>query len=238
MTFQYRHLLNATLALTLFAVGCGEDDDTMGPGQEPVAVGAASTSMDDDRVVLVNLAGTRFVYMDPADGSFTSSRPVSEIEQDYPLTGVNAAVHGPESDPVHSYYFDVTGSQMAYLDHEASSPAFDVHTFGDTAFDAAPFDQVGAAFVSGETLFFFNRSGSCYTAFDTDVERWSPVYSFAGDFGGGGAPIAAVGAAYKQPSGEFVLFNLQGDKFTYYTGGGNFSPAFDISELGDGSLAF
>ncbi len=102
----------------------------------------------------------------------------------------------------------------------------------------APFANVGAAFGYGAQLFVFNPGGSSYAAYNTTTEAWSPVYSFLGDFGGGGAPIANVGAAYNAGDGTIVLFDVNGTSYCVYTYGGEFSDDFDIEQLGDGGLVF
>lgn len=233
--------LAVTLAVTLAAGGCGDDDDPLGPATStPPRVGAAFPTTTGDGVVLVNAEGTRFVVHDPSDGSFSSSRPIAEAEADNPFGTVHAGVHDANTNPGQTFFFDETGQQVAHFDRRGAAPTVDVETFGTSIFAAAPLPHVGAAFVLGTQLFVFDRGGLQYAAYNQTNGTWSPAYSFSSDFGGGGAPIAAVGASYVRGAGasEIVLFDLSGDEFTIYSTGGVFSPAFDIGDLGDGSLRF
>ena len=60
------------------------------------------------------------------------------------------------------------------------------------------------------------------------------MFSFPAGFGGGNAPISAVGAAvYIQENNEIYLFNRAGTEYTIWRGGSNFTAAFPISQLGD-----
>jgi hypothetical protein len=74
-----------------------------------------------------------------------------------------------------------------------------------------------------------------YGAYYTATEAWSPVFDFVTDFGGGGSPLASVGAAFAIGD-QVTLFDLTGEKFSVYSlPTAEFSPVFPIEELGDGT---
>lgn len=195
------------------------------------AVGAAYPNSGDGRIVLIDPTGTRSTLYNPATGVFESPDDIDELEGGPPITEVVAAGRVDTS----TYMFDAMGMVTVYDHVQATfSPP---EPLAD-ALDDVPFNAVGAAFGIGSQLFVFNQGGSSYAAYHVEDETWSPVYSFLGDFGGGGAPIASVGAAYTTDDGSIVLFDVSGTGYCVYGGNGQFSDDFDIADLGDGMLTF
>lgn len=212
----------------------GAGGTTPPPPEQPsyaTAVGAAYASASDARIVLVDVTGTRSSQYNPSTGMFSSPDDIDELEGGLPIADVVAAANVGEV----TYLFDASGQVTLYDRAQATFTAPEALA---EALEDVPFSAVGAAFGAGDTLFVFNTGGTQYAAFNTADETWSPVYGFATDFGGGGAPIANVGAAYADAQGGYVLFDLSGDKFCIYAGSGTFSDDFDIDELGDGMLTF
>jgi hypothetical protein len=214
----------------------GQNPASSGPGGgSPVvyedAVGAAYPNAGDGRVVLIDPSGTRSVLYNPATGVFESADDIDELEGGPPIVEVVAA--GRVNDL--TYMFDAMG-QVTLYDHAQAT--FSPPELVSEVLEDVPFTTVGAAFGNGNHLFVFNGGGSSYAAYNTVTDTWSPVYSFLADFGGGGAPIASVGAAYAQGGGSFVLFDVSGTSYCVYASSGEFSDDFDITDLGDGTLTF
>jgi hypothetical protein len=197
----------------------------------PTAIGAAYPNGGDGRVVLIDATGTRTVLYNPAAGTFASGDDIDELEGGPPISEVVAAARLPQA----TYMFDAAGAVTVY-DHAQAS--FSPPELLADALDDIPFSSVGAAFGYGDKIFVFNAGGVSYAVYNTVTETWSPTYSFAADFGGGGAPIASVGAAYFDGDSAIVLFDKSGTTFCTYAISGEFSGDFDIEELGDGSLSF
>lgn len=195
------------------------------------AVGAAYPNGGDGRIVLIDATGTRTVLYNPAAGTFESGDDIDELEGGPPIMDVVAAARLAGE----TYLFDGVGDVTVYDHAQASFSA--PEPLAD-ALDDVPFTSVGAAFGYGNQIFVFNAGGTSYAAYNMTSETWSPTYSFLADFGGGGAPLASVGAAYALDDGSIVLFDKSGTSYCVYTGNGEFSDDFDIEELGDGSLDF
>ncbi|MEM8600462.1 MAG: hypothetical protein AAGF99_11115 [Bacteroidota bacterium] len=220
------------------------DPPPVDPPEEEVAVGAAYPNAADGRIILINAEGDRFVYWNPTNGSFSSARPVSDLENGaLPFSRLGASVS--TLDKAETYFFDTDGE--SYVVYERDEAEFDeTEDFGEDDADLADADieEVGAALVvspigsvNPDRIFLFNGQGTRYQVWDYVEESWSDVARFPTDFGGGGAPIAAVGAAvYVESDGAFYMFNRDGTEYTIYTG--TFSDDFDIDELGDGTLSF
>ena len=188
-----------TLGLALL-VGCGggggSSVDEAASEPVPREVGAAYVDPASGRLVLISKTGTRFVYFDVAQGTFTDPRPTTEL-----VPGLGTALIGAAA-------FDEGAARLELSDllGEARTlydPAVDVEGVSETWASlgaAGSFSSVGAVFSHNSNLFVFNMGGSEYAAYDRDNSTWSPTFSFAGDFGGGGAPIANVGASVTVPA--------------------------------------
>jgi len=222
------------------------DDPAPEPDEREVAVGAAYPNAADSRIILINKDGDRFVYWNPIDGSFSQARGIDELENgQIPFSRIGAAAS--TLDGSETYFFNEAGDR--YTIYERDSNAFDeAEDFGDDSgdFGEPDIEDVGAAVVvssvgssvNPERIFFFNKAGTRYQAWDYEAERWSRVYNYVTDFNRGGSPIASVGAAaYVEREAAFYLFNREGTEYTIYSGG-RFSDDFDIEELGDGTLSF
>jgi hypothetical protein len=195
------------------------------------AVGAAYRHGGDARIVLIDATGTRSALFNPGAGTFESADDIDELEGGIPLADVVAAGRLDGE----TYFVSSTG-EVTVFDH--GQAAFTTPDDLGEVLEDVPFSSVGAAFGLGSQLFVFNAGGSSYAAYSLANDTWSPVYSFATDFGGGGAPIASVGAAYVDTDDAIVLFDLSGTSYCIYGGNGEFSDDFDIEELGNGSLTF
>jgi hypothetical protein len=222
----------STAAVTTTSGGGGMGGDGVGgmtPTYEPL-VGAAYPNAGDGRIVLIDVTGTRSVLYNPTSGTFESADDIDELQGGLPLIDVVAV--GRLNDAI--YYFASDGMATVY---DLTQSSFAAPAPAASVLDGLPFPSVGAAFGSGNQLFVFSAGGTSYAAYNTESDTWSPVYSFATDFGGGGAPIASVGAAY-QDGAAYYLFDNSGSSFCIYAGNGEFSNDFDIEELGDGNLSF
>lgn len=208
------------------------------PGDGEVAIGAAYPSAADSRILLVNKAGTRTVYWTPSSGAFSDAEPVSALENGaLPLDDVGATTS--TRDDVETFFFNEDGSEFTVYERDES--AFDeVEAFGDDngEFGDPEIEDVGAAVdVSRTQLLLFNRNGTRYGMWNVESETWDGYLNFPADFFGGGAPISAVGAiVFVDEENAYYLFDRDGTKYTVFAG--NFSNAFDVTELGDGTLSF
>lgn len=208
-------------------------------GNRTIDIGAAYPNAGDSRIILINKEGTRFVYWTPSTGSFSSARSISELENGaLPLGSVGASA--TTADGSETYFFDTAGSRFTV--YERDTAEFDEEEeFDDDsgAFGDPEIEGVGAALHSTNTnrIFFFNGAGTKYAVWDYQNASWTRVYDFASEFGGGGAPIASVGAGVTV-DGLYYLFNRDGTRYTIYAASGKFSSSFPLSELGNGSLSF
>jgi len=213
--------------------GGGQGPSATGGGGDPVAyrdaVGAAYAG--EGRLVLIDPSGTRSSSYNPNTGAFESADDIDELEGGLPIADVVAAgtVDGE------TYLFDAMGQVTVY---DRGQGTFSVPDDLDEVLEDIPVTGVSATFGLGTQLFVFNEGGTSYAAYDTSSQTWSPVYSFTTDFGGGGAPIASVGAAATLGDGSILLFDRRGAEYCIYGGNGTFSDDFDLSELGDGTLSF
>ena len=199
------------------------------PSYEPF-VGAAYPNGGDGRIVLIDVTGTRSALYNPTSGTFESADDIDELQGGLPLADVVAVGRTDDA----TYYFASDGMATVY---DPAQAAFSTPEPVADVLDDLPFPAVAAAFGNGSQLFVFNEGGTSYAAYNTANDTWSPVYSFATDFGGGGAPIPSVGAAYRDGN-AYVLFDKSGSSYCIYGSNGEFSDDFDIEELGDGMLDF
>jgi hypothetical protein len=208
------------------------------PGTGSPAIGAAYPNAGDSRVILINKAGTRFVYWTPSSGAFSAAQNVSALENGaLPLSTVGATAS--TRDEEETLFFSDDGTEFTVYERETS--AFDeVEEFGDDGgeFGDPEIETVGAASDASSTqMFLFNLNGTRYGVWNHEQERWDGFFNFPASFFGGGAPISAVGAiVYIEEERAYYLFDREGTKYTVFSG--NFSDAFDVSELGDGTLSF
>ena len=207
------------------------------PGSSP-AIGAVYPNAGDSRIILVNKAGTRFVYWTPSSGAFSDAEAVSTLENGaLPLDDIGAT--SSTRDGEDTYFFSEDGTAFTVYERETS--AFDeVEEFGEDGgeFGDPEIEDVGAAVDASSTqLLFFNRNGTRYGVWNEANEQWDGYFNFPADFFGGGAPISAVGAiVFVDEENAYYLFDRDGTKYTVFAG--NFSNAFDTTELGDGTLSF
>ena len=213
----------------------GGADPTGGGGgavsQVETRVGAAYPHGGDARIVLIDRTGTRSALFNPSNGLFEGADDIEELEGGLPLVDVRASA--AVGDDI--YLFAHDGSVTIY---DRSQASFSTPEPLAEVLEDVPFNEIGAAFGAGDQLFVFNAGGASYAAYDTAAQSWSQIYDFATEFGGGGAPIANVGAAYANAAGGYVLFDLSGASYCIYGNGGQFSDDFDIDELGGGGLSF
>jgi hypothetical protein len=208
------------------------------PGADGPAIGAVYPNAGDSRVILINKAGTRFVYWTPGSGVFSDAENVSALENGaLPLSDVGAS--SSTRDGEDTYFF--SGDGMTFTVYERETSAFDeVEEFGDDGgeFGDPEIEDVGAAVDASSTqLLIFNRNGTRYGVWNEANEIWDGYFNFPADFFGGGAPISAVGAiVFVDEENAYYLFDRDGTKYTVFSG--NFSNAFDVTELGDGTLTF
>jgi hypothetical protein len=208
------------------------------PGADGPAIGAVYPNAGDSRVILINKAGTRFVYWTPGSGVFSDAENVSALENGaLPLSDVGAS--SSTRDGEDTYFF--SGDGMTFTVYERETSAFDeIEEFGDDGgeFGDPEIEDVGAAVDASSTqLLIFNRNGTRYGVWNEANEIWDGYFNFPADFFGGGAPISAVGAiVFVDEENAYYLFDRDGTKYTVFSG--NFSNAFDVTELGDGTLTF
>jgi len=221
---------NATASLSC-------DEDPTQPTCVVREVGAAYVTTSG-LVNLISLDGTRWVSWNPVSGAFGPGADIQTLEGGgLPLGNVGAA--GTTKDDLDTFMFDTGGRDYTVFEH-GQSGYDEVGTFGaDTGFGDPDLGDVGAICRAANTerLFFFNRAGTSMQLWDYRSRTWSPEASFADSFGGGGAPIANVGAAV-WVNGLYYLFDTTGKTWATYLGNLQFEGPFDISELGDGTLNF
>jgi hypothetical protein len=209
------------------------------PGGGGPAIGAAYPNVGDSRIILINKAGTRFVYWTPSSGAFSDAEAIGALENGaLPLSDVGAT-SSTRDDDEDTYFFSEDGTTFTV--YERATSAFDeVEEFGEDGgtFGDPEIETVGAAVdVSSTQLLLFNRNGTRYGVWNEANERWDGYFNFPADFFGGGAPISAVGAiVFVAEENAFYLFDRDGTKYTVFSG--NFSNAFAVTELGDGTLSF
>lgn len=207
------------------------------PGAD-AAVGAVYPNAADSRIILVNRAGTRFAYWTPSNGSFSNSQPVQNLEnRALPIADVGAAMS--TRDDEETYFFSTDGETFTVYERESSE--FDEpDAFGedDGDFGDSDIEDVGAGtHVSSSQLVLFNQNGTRYGVRNYSTEEWQGTFNFPADFFGGGAPISAVGAiVFLDEENAYYLFDRDGTQYAIFSG--NWSNAFPVTELGDGSLSF
>jgi len=166
MTYVRTTVLLVALTLGLAACDGGgtAPDDTTPPqvGSSP-AIGAVYPNAADSRIILVNKAGTRFVYWTPSSGAFSDAEAVSTLENGaLPLDDIGATSSTPDGDD--TYFFSEDGTVFTVYERETS--AFDeVEEFGEDGgeFGDPEIEDVGAAVNASSTqLLLFNLNGTRY----------------------------------------------------------------------------
>ncbi len=99
-------------------------------------------------------------------------------------------------------------------------------------------NSIGAAvegdFFASNSIVLFNQNGTEWQLWQPENDSFSDVFTFPSQFGGGNAPISAVGAAvYRDDTNQVYLFSRDGERYTIWAGGSNFTAAFPVEELGD-----
>lgn len=223
---------NAASGTVTFQVG-----GSGGGGGGSDAIGAAYPNAGDSRLIFVNTTGNRFLFFNPVTGSTTNSQPIGDLESnDLPLDDVAAAANLFGDDE--TYFFSSDGD--TFTNYERDSATFDAPESFEDEYeeDGYDLDSIGAAmegdFFASNSIVLFNRNGTQWQLWQPTVNAFSNVFSFPAGFGGGNAPISAVGAAvYIEENNEIYLFNRAGTEYTIWRGGSNFTAAFPISQLGD-----
>lgn len=217
---------------TVVEPGAGGQADTGSTVTYAARVGAAYPNRGDARLVLVDATGSRSVLFNQITGAFFAAQDLAKSERGLPFTHV-AAIAGLDDA---TYYFDDNGQATVF---DRATAAFSAPAPVGDVLPGLPFPAVGATFSVHGSIFVFDAPGTSYAAFVPATGTWSPVYNFATDFGGGGAPFPNVGAACADSDGIVWLFDAQGDRFTEYDyARTRFSSAFDVADLGDGTLNF
>ena len=179
---------------------------------------------DGDRFLLINLVTGAVTDADDLDDLENGLIPLSEVD-------ASANVFAEEE----TYFFDTDGDTFTHYERDTAD--FDTPASFAAEYDEFGYDltSIGAAFESGsDEIFLFNQNGTRFQSWDVGSDSFSDVYSFPAEFGDGGSPISAVGAAFWfEESGQYFLFNRDGSQYTIYSSGGSWSAAFPVSELGD-----
>ena len=224
---------NAASGTVTFSVGGSGG----GSGGTSDAIGAAYPNAGDSRLLFVNTTGNRFLFFNPVTGSTTNSQAIGNLESnDLPLDDVAAAANLFGDDE--TYFFSSDGD--TFTNYERDSATFDSPESFEEEFeeDGYDLDSIGAAmegdFFASNSIVLFNQNGTQWQLWQPTANAFSSVYSFPAGFGGGNAPISAVGAAvFIEENNEIYLFNRAGTEYTIWRGGSNFTAAFPIAQLGD-----
>lgn len=233
-----RFSVRLVLCAIVVIAGCG-DDDPAGPSlSTQQAVGAAYFDGEAGDVVLVNLAGTRFCRFDPAEGSFSASRPIAELRAGLPLATVGAIVpNALGQNATGTFMFDAAGSQAVRFDHVTG--IFQSVQDVATQLPGIPLVGVSGGFpISAESLYFFDQTGVNYAVYNPGTGGWTGRRSFANEFLPMRPPFPTAGAGFMQESGDLVIFELSGLRYCVRSRAGLFSEAYEVRDLGDGGLRF
>jgi hypothetical protein len=223
------NVANGTSATFTFGSGGGSSGGS--------AVGAAYPNAGDSRLVFFNTDGDRFLLFNPVTGAVTDADDLDDIENGLiPLddVGASASVFGEEE----TYFFAADGD--TFTNYERDVADFDTPASFEEEYDEAGYDlnSIGAAaegdFFASNSIVLFNQNGTEWQLWQPENDSFSDVFTFPSQFGGGNAPISAVGAAvYRDDTNQLYLFNREGTQYTIWAGGSNFTAAFDVEELGD-----
>lgn len=206
------------------------------------AIGAAYPNAGDSRLVFLNTSGDRFLIFNPVTGAVTNADDVDEIENGLiPLDDVGAAASfsGEEE----TYFFSSDGD--TFTNYERDVADFDMPASFEDEYDEFGYDlnSIGAAvdgsFFASGSMVLFNQNGTEWQLWQPEAgsggtDFFSDVFTFPAGFGGGNAPIPAVGAAvYREDTNQVYLFNREGTQYTIWSGDSNFTAAFVVEDLGD-----
>jgi hypothetical protein len=200
-------------------------------------IGAAYPNAGDSRIVFFNTSGDRFLLFNPVTGAVTDADDIDDLENGLiPLDDVAAAasVFGEEE----TYFFAADGD--TFTNYERDVADFDAPASFEQEYDEQGYDlsSIGAAvegdFFASNSIVLFNQNGTEWQLWQPEEETFSDVFTFPSQFGGGNAPISAVGAAvFRDDTNQVYLFSRDGSQYTIWNGGSNFTAAFDVEELGD-----
>ena len=200
-------------------------------------IGAAYPNAGDSRIVLFNTAGDRFLVFNPVTGAVTDPDDIDDLENGLiPLDNVAAAasVFGEDE----TYFFSNDGD--TFTNYERDVADFDAPASFEQEYDEQGYDlsSIGAAvegdFFASNSIVLFNQNGTEWQLWQPEQDSFSDVLTFPSQFGGGNAPISAVGAAFfRDDTNQVYLFSRDGSQYTIWNGGSNFTAAFDVEELGD-----
>lgn len=201
------------------------------------AIGAAYPNAGDARIAFFNRTGDRFLLFNPVTGAVTDADDLDDIENGLiPLDAVGASANVFGEDE--TYFFSTDGD--TFTNYERDQADFDAPASFEAEYDEMGYDlsSVGAAFegdfFASQSVVLFNLNGTEWQLWQPESDSFSDVFTFPAQFGGGNAPISAVGAAfYREESNQVYLFNREGTQYTIWSGGSNFTSAFDVEELGD-----
>jgi hypothetical protein len=201
------------------------------------AIGAAYPNAGDSRLVFFNTAGDRFLLFNPVTGAVTDADDLDDIENGLiPIEDVGAAasVFGEEE----TYFFSTDGD--TFTNYERDVADFDLPASFEEEYDEQGYDlsSIGAAvegdFFASNSIVIFNQNGTEWQLWQPEEDSFSDVFTFPSQFGGGNAPISAVGAAvFRDDTNQVYLFNREGTQYTIWSGGSSFTAAFDVEELGE-----
>lgn len=206
-------------------------------GSASQEIGAAYPNAGDSRVVLFNADGDRLLLFNPVTGAVTDADDVDDVENGLiPLDAVGASANVFGEDE--TYFFSTDGD--TFTNYERDVADFDTPASFEEEYDEQGYDlnSIGAAFegdfFASNSIVLFNQNGTEWQLWQPEFDSFSDVLTFPAQFGGGNAPISAVGAAfYREEENQVYLFNRDGSQYTIWSGGSSFTAAFDISELGN-----
>ncbi|MEP0545648.1 MAG: Ig-like domain-containing protein [Rhodothermales bacterium] len=221
----------ATGASATFSFGQG------GGSSGGTAVGAAYPNAGDSRIVFFNTSGDRFLVFNPVTGVSTDPDDLDDIENGLiPLDDVAAAAS--VFDEGETYFFANDGD--TFTNYERDTADFDTPASFEEEYDEQGYElsSIGAAvegdFFASNSIVLFNQNGTEWQLWQPENDSFSDVFTFPSQFGGGNAPISAVGAAvYREDTNQVYLFSRDGTRYTIWAGGNNFTAAFPVEELGD-----
>lgn len=141
-------------------------------------------------------------------------------------------------DEEETYFFSTDGD--TFTNYERDVADFDAPASFEEEYDGSGYElsSIGAAFESdffaSNSIVLFNQNGTEWQLWQPEEGSFSDVFTFPAQFGGGNAPISAVGAAvYRADTNQVYLFNREGTQYTIWSGGSSFTAAFDVEELGE-----
>ena len=208
-----------------------------GGSSSGTAIGGAYPNAGDSRIIFFNMSGDRFLVFNPVTGASTDPDDLNDVENGLiPLDDVAAAAS--VFDDGETYFFANDGD--TFTNYERDTADFDAPASFEGEYDEQGYDlnSIGAAvegdFFASNSIVLFNQNGTEWQLWQPENDSFSDVFTFPSQFGGGNAPISAVGAAvYRDDTNQVYLFSRDGERYTIWAGGSNFTAAFPVEELGD-----